>query len=95
MTKPEITFKAGAVRASIFRNPMERNGKRFLLPKVSIEVRYKDKDGEWKGSKSFSRDELPKAILALQKAYEYLVEHRDAPASDGTLEQEVPSEKIG
>ena len=94
MANPEKIFRIGAIRASIFRNSAERNGKKFIIPKVSIEARYKDKNGEWKGSKSFSRDELPKAILALQKAYEYLLEHRNAPASDESLEEEIPTEKI-
>ena len=34
---------------------------------------YKDKSGEWKGSNSLSLNELPKAITALQQAYEYLL----------------------
>ena len=73
MSKPEITFKIGAVRASIFRNTAMRNGKEILFPKVVLEVRYKDKTGQWKGTNSLSLNDLPKAILALQKAFEYLM----------------------
>ena len=73
MSKPETVFKMGAVRASIFRNTIERDGKLVSLAKVIIEVRYKDKSGEWKGSNSLSLNELPKAITALQQAYEYLL----------------------
>jgi hypothetical protein len=73
MSKPEKVFKMGAVRASIFCNDFERNGKIVPLRKVVLEVRYKDKDGEWKGSNSFSTNEIPKAITALQQAYEHLV----------------------
>ena len=73
MSKPEITFKIGAVRASIFRNTAMRNGKEILFPKVLLEVRYKDKTGQWKGTNSLSLNDLPKAILALQKAFEYLM----------------------
>lgn len=73
MSKPETVFKMGSVRASIFRNTIERDGKPVSLAKVIIEVRYKDKSGEWKGSNSLSLNELPKAITALQKAYEYLL----------------------
>ena len=76
MSKPEKTFKVGPVRASIFRNPIERDGKSFLLPKVVLEVRYKDKSGEWKGTNSLSVNDLPKAILALQSAYAYLLENK-------------------
>jgi len=76
MVKPEIIFKVGAVRASVFRNTIEKNGKLIPLPKVAIEVRYKDKTGQWKGTNSLSLNDLPKAILALQKAFEYLMEHK-------------------
>jgi len=76
MAKPEITFKVGAVRASIFRNVIASNGHLIPLPKVVIEVRYKDKTGQWNGTNSLSLNDLPKAVLALQKAFEYLMEHK-------------------
>ncbi len=76
MVKPEIVFKVGAVRASVFRNFIEKNGKSISLPKVALEVRYKDKTGQWQGTNSLSLNDLPKSILALQKAYDYLMEHK-------------------
>ena len=76
MVKPETVFKVGAVRASIFRNIIEKNGRSIPLPKVVIEVRYKDKNGQWQGTNSLSLNDLPKAVLALQKAFEYLMEHK-------------------
>ena len=77
MVKPETVFKIGAVRASVFRNIIEKNGQSIPLPKVMIEVRYKDKAGKWQGTHSLSVNDLPKAILALQKAFEYLMEKKD------------------
>jgi hypothetical protein len=77
MAKPETVFKVGAVRASIFRNIIQKNGRAIPLPKVVIEVRYKDKTGQWNGTNSLSLNDLPKAILALQKAFEYLMEHKE------------------
>jgi hypothetical protein len=76
MVKPEIVFKVGAVRASVFKNIIQKNGRAIPLPKVVIEVRYKDKTGQWNGTNSLSLNDLPKAILALQKAFEYLMEHK-------------------
>ena len=76
MAKPETTFKVGAVRASIFRNVIQKNGRSIPLPKVVIEVRYKDKTGQWQGTNSLSLNDLPKAVLALQKSFEYLMEHK-------------------
>ena len=77
MVKPEISFKVGAVRATVFRNVVANNGKMVPLPKVVIEVRYKDKTGQWKGTNSLSLNDIPKAILALQKAFEYLTQHKE------------------
>jgi hypothetical protein len=78
MSKPETVFKVGVVRAAIFRNIIEKNGRTIALPKVVIEVRYKDKTGQWKGTNSLSLNDLPKAILALQKAFEYLTKRKEA-----------------
>jgi len=77
MSKPETVFKIGAVRAAVFRNIIEKNGRSIPLPKVAIEVRYKDKTGQWQGTNSLSINEIPKAILALQKAFEYLMERKE------------------
>ncbi len=85
MSKPEKVFKAGAVRASVFVNSIVRDGRPVSLRKVVIEVRYKDKAGQWQGTNSLSINDLPKAITALQQAYEYLLaaptqDESDAPA---------------
>jgi hypothetical protein len=76
MAKPEISFKVGAVHASVFRNMVVNNGKMVPLFKVVIEVRHTDKTGRWNGTNSLSLNDIPKAILALQKAFEYLTEHK-------------------
>ena len=74
MVKPETVFKVGAVRASVFKNIFEKAGQTIELPKVVIEVRFRDKKtSEWKGTNSLSINDIPKAILALQQAYEYLM----------------------
>jgi hypothetical protein len=80
--KPETVFKVGAVRASIFRNTIIRDGREVPLPKVVLEVRYKDKAGEWKGTNSLSMNEVPKAILALQKAYDHMTARRESDTSE-------------
>ena len=81
MSKPERVFKAGAVRAAVFRNMIVRDGKPISLPKVILEVRYRDKSGQWRGTPSLSLNDLPKAIVALQNAYQYLLEHKGVEKS--------------
>jgi hypothetical protein len=88
MTQPENVFKIGAVRASVFRNTVVKAGQSIPLPKVVIEVRYKDKAGNWQGTNSLSINDLPKAILALQKAFEYLMESKDSqPAQNPGIKE--------
>ena len=87
MSKPEIVFKVGAVRAAIFQNTGIQSGKEVLFPKVVLEVRYRDKAGQWKGTNSLCLNDLPKAILALQKAYEYLMDKKNDRL-------EVPTERV-
>ena len=100
MSKPEVSFKVGAVRAAIFRNTIQRGAQTVSIGKVILEVRYKDKDGQWKSTHSMSANELPKAILALQKAYEYLMTKKPEDATEGSADGDfetmnVPVEKIG
>ena len=100
MPRPEISFKVGAVRAAIFRNQIQRGSQAISIGKVVLEVRYRDKDGNWKSTHSMSANELPKAILALQKAYDYLMTQKAEPSVDTSeenkkfAEQYVPQEKV-
>ena len=77
MSKPEKVFKVGPVRASIFNNTAVRDGKAIEFPKIVLEVRYKDKSGQWKGTNSLSLNDVPKAVLALESAYAYLFDKKN------------------
>lgn len=50
------------------------NGRQVMALKATIQRRYKDKDGTWKSSQSFSRNEIPLAIYCLQKGFEKIIE---------------------
>lgn len=74
MPPPEKIFMIGQCKAAIFRNLIVRNGQEFTVPKVKFEIRFKDKrTGRWQGTSCMTLPEIPKAILVLQKAFEYLV----------------------
>ena len=72
MTQPIKKFVVGACSASVFVNTVEREGKSFDLPKVSFQKRYKNKAGKWETTHSLDLNEVPKGVLALRKAYEWL-----------------------
>ena len=73
MAKPEKSFKCGGCEASIFENEIIKGGKTIALKKVAFQKRYKNANGEWDSTHSLDINEIPKAILVLNQAYEYLV----------------------
>lgn len=73
MVSPEKVFRVGAVQASVFNNQIEKAGKTINVPKVLVQLRYKDqKNNQWAGTNSFGLNEIPKLILALEEAYKFL-----------------------
>ena len=69
MNLPTKKFSVGAVQVAVWENE-GKEGKSYYS--VSFERRYKDKNDEWKSTSSLKANDLPKAILALQKAYEFV-----------------------
>ncbi|MEM4263916.1 MAG: hypothetical protein QW666_03425 [Candidatus Woesearchaeota archaeon] len=66
---PQRKFKAGGVSATIWQN-INKDGKAFST--VSFERGYKDKSGNWKSTNYLGVSDLPKAMVVLSKAYEFL-----------------------
>ena len=78
---PEKIIMVGPCRVSIFRNLVTtKDGTEIELPKVVLEVRYRDKQGRWHSASAISLRELPKGILALQKAFEFLTSQTVQPS---------------
>ena len=86
MSKPIEVIRVGAVNVSIFENTIMKDDKILTIPKVVFQVRYKDKEGQWKSTSSLSVNDIPKAINALQKAYQILTEK-------GQKSADIPSEE--
>lgn len=71
MSKPVETFRAGAIQVAIFETEFEKNGKSQKMYNTSVSRSYKQGD-EWKHTSSLGRDDIPKAIMLLNKAYDYI-----------------------
>lgn len=69
MSAPLQKISVGGISAAIWQN--EKNGQTFYS--VSLDKRYKTPNNEWKSTASLKPTDLPKAILALQKAYEFVM----------------------
>ena len=83
MAKPEKRFQSGGIEASIFENEVQQNGKTLKIKKVAFQKRYKSAQG-WKTTYSLDINDIPKAVLVLSKAYEFLVLSLDTSAAGET-----------
>ncbi len=72
---PEKKFSTGAISATIWKNTgvSKQNNEPVEFKTISLQRRYQDKDGAWKSTNGLRINDLPKASLVLEKAYEYLV----------------------
>ena len=74
--KPLARFTAGAVSATVWSNQSQgKDGESYNT--VSLQRRYRDREGNWKSASALRVNDLPRAHLVLSKAYEFLV-MRDA-----------------
>ena len=69
MSLPIKKFAVGGIQVAIWENQSKEGNSYYS---VSFDRRYKDKNDEWKSSSSLKANDIPKAVLALEKAYEWL-----------------------
>jgi len=79
---PLKKFSAGSVSCALWENEISTaNGRKVPMLKATIDRRYKDKDGNWQSSGSFSRNEIPLAVFCLQKAFDKIVEMQNTASA--------------
>jgi hypothetical protein len=89
---PEKKFSTGVISATIWSNEAKlKDGQSAEFKTISLQRRYKDKDGVWKTSAQLRLNDLPKATLVLNKAYEYLVLRESAHSASET---DIPEEMV-
>jgi len=89
---PEKKFSTGVVSATIWKNKgISKSSMPVEFRTVSLQRRYTDKSGEWKSTNSLRINDLPKAILVLNKAYEHIVLKEQ---TDENSEDEVEVEDV-
>ena len=54
-------------------NTKSKNGDSLEFRTISFDRRYKDKEGNWQSTKTLRIADLPKAVVVLNKAFEYAV----------------------
>lgn len=65
--------RVGGVEVAVWQNALESG-----FATVTMHRNYKDKNDNWQKTQSLRVNDIPKAVLALQKAYELLLlrEHK-------------------
>ena len=72
---PKISFKAGSVSAAVWSN----NSGKGEYYTITLKRDYKEKE-EWKSTASLRINDLPKARIVLEKAYEFIVTNKEISA---------------
>ena len=70
--QPITKFKHGTVEAAIFENEIKKNEKSFTIKKVVLHKRYLDRNDKWQNTSSLDVNDVPKAVVALTKAYDFM-----------------------
>lgn len=92
---PEKKFSAGAISAAIWKNKgKNKKGEAVEYKTVSIQRAYKNKNDEWQHTNSLRVGDLPRAVLVLNKAYEYLTLREGYDSKEAYPEQEIEVEEI-
>ena len=69
---PVEEFRSGAVRATIWRNEIPRDGETVVVHNIQIYRTYRDQDGEWHESSSFRERDLLDLDILRQEAARFL-----------------------
>lgn len=94
--KPEKKFSTGVITATVWKNnsTSKKDGSKVEYKTITLQRRYADKDGVWKSTNSLRLNDLPKASLVLNKAYEYLVLKEQGNSAESENYNEVELEDI-
>ena len=71
--KPIKAFKAGGVRASVFKNEQQTEGRTYPVYRAVLERTYQAQDGSWKSTNGYGGYDIAKAIVVLRKAFDFIV----------------------
>jgi len=84
--QPVARFKHGSVTASIFENEIKKNGKSFTVSKVVFQKSLLDKNEQWQTTSSLDTNDVPKAIMALTRAYDFVTRNDTKASATETTE---------
>ena len=82
---PSKEFRAKGVRAAIWANEREEQGRLIVTHSVKIKNSYRDRQtGEWKDTDNYFADDLPALTLVAERAYEFIALKETEEDSDSS-----------
>jgi len=72
---PVKAFRRGTCSAAVFANDAKVNGRSVEILKAHVQRRYKDKNNNWQSTSTYGINDIPKIVLCLQQAYEFMTEN--------------------
>lgn len=85
MGEPIKSFRHGCCSASVFVNIRKISGVDVKMKDIVLQRNYKDRAGKWQGTNSFSVNELPKVLVAAQKAYDFITASTNNNEQNSTM----------
>ena len=81
--QPVKEFRVGGVKAAIWKDEVQQDGRAVTRHSVKVQKSYRDKaTGEWKTTEYFYPTDLPKLLLVAQKAFEFVSLRESEEGSD-------------
>jgi hypothetical protein len=79
---PIKKINAGSISCALWENEATVEGRTIGVLRATVERRYKDRDGTWKSSGSFSRNEIPLVVYCLVQAFAAMVGEKGEPEEE-------------
>jgi hypothetical protein len=87
--KPLCKFRAGQISSAVWENSINVNGRTVTVMKATVQSRYRDNQtGTWKTSGSYGKNEIPRLIYVLQKAYDTMMTEENTKTEDNSGDEE-------
>ena len=67
--KPFDTIRVGRIKATIWENDNEKDG---VFHSVTLARNYRDENGQWQETNTFSVDDMPRIRMATDKAFDVI-----------------------
>jgi hypothetical protein len=79
---PIKKYNAGSISCALWENEATVDGRTVGILRATVERRYKDRDGTWKSSGSFSKNEIPLVVYCLVQAFAAMAEENGGESDD-------------